>query len=186
MSLNLDGKKIIGLRKGETIRPVPGHEDRYSVTSHGRVYSHFYRNSHRTVELSQTTHPEGYKRVKFPMGYQGSHIKVHRLVAMAFHENPNNLPQVNHKDGNKGNNHYLNLEWTDNSGNQIHAFETGLQVSRKGESHGMHILTEMDVHKIRDLLKAGRYTQVEIGKMFGVSNHCIFDIKRGRSWDHIK
>lgn len=181
-----ENKQIIGLMSGEIIKAVPGHEGRYSVTSHGRVFSHFYRHDHRTVELSQMTHPEGYKRVKFPLGYPGSHIKVHRLVAMAFHPNPNNLPQVNHIDGNKGNNHYLNLEWTDNSGNQRHAFATGLQSERKGEAHNMHKLTDDDVRKIRQLLASGRHTQFDIGKMFGVSNFCISDIKRGKTWTHIK
>lgn len=181
-----ENKQIIGLMSGETIKAVPGHEGRYSVTSHGRVFSHFYRHDHRTVELCQMTHPEGYKQVKFPLGYPGSHIKVHRLVAMAFHPNPNNLPQVNHIDGNKGNNHYLNLEWTDNSGNQRHAFATGLQSERKGEAHNMHKLTDDDVRKIRQLLASSRHTQFDIGKMFGVSNFCISDIKRGKTWTHIK
>lgn len=185
MSLKIDDSKaIIGLMDGELIRPVPGYEGRYSVTSHGRVFSHWYRQNHRTVELSQTTHPEGYKRVKFPLGYPGSHIKVHRLVAMAFHPNPNNFDQVNHIDGNKGNNHYLNLEWTNNSGNQRHAFDTGLQNDRKGENHNMHKLTEVQVLEIRRLLKAG-YKRKALGEMFGVSMHCVFDIDRGRSWTHI-
>jgi len=184
MSINLDSKAIIGLMDGETIRPVPGHEGRYSVTSHGRVFSHQYRHSDRTVELSQTTHPEGYKRVKFPLGYAGSHIKVHRLVAMAFHPNPKELPQVNHIDGNKGNNHYLNLEWTDNSGNQRHAFDNGLQNDRRGEKHNMHKLKEEDVFQIRKMLDSDMTLQ-QIAGQFGVSKHCIFDIKRKRSWNHI-
>jgi len=184
--LKLQNKQVVGLLPGELIRPVPGYEGKYSVTSHGRVFSHFYRNNHRTVELSQTTHPEGYKRVKFPLGYPGSHIKVHRLVAMAFHPNPNQLPQVNHLDGNKGNNHYLNLEWTDNSGNQRHAFANGLQSERKGEAHNMHKLTEQNVLEIRRLLSLGKYTQAQIGKLFGVTNYCVHDIKQGRSWAHIK
>lgn len=183
---SLKDKPIIGLMDGETIRPVPGHEGLYSVTSHGRVFSHRYKMGDRTVELSQTTHPEGYKRVKFPLGYPGSHIKVHRLVAMAFHPNQNNLPQVNHLDGNKGNNHYLNLEWTDNSGNQRHAFDMGLQSDRKGEAHNMHKLTEKDVYEIRELLQKGDMTLKAIGDIFGVSMYCIHDIKRGRSWTHLK
>jgi hypothetical protein len=182
--INLNDKSIIGLIDGETIRPVPGPEGRYSVTSHGRVFSHWYRHAHRTVELSQTTHPEGYKRVKFPLGYVGSHIKVHRLVAMAFHPNPNNLPQVNHIDGDKGNNHYLNLEWTDNSGNQRHAFDNGLQNDRRGEKHNLHKLKEEQVFQIRLLVQQGLGLKA-IADMYGVSRHCVFDIKKGRSWTHI-
>lgn len=57
--------------------------------------------------------------------------KVHRLVALAFIENPNNKPQVNHKDGNKLNNHVDNLEWVTHQENQQHAWDTGLYESKR-------------------------------------------------------
>lgn len=52
---------------------------------------------------------------------------VHRCVASAFLDNPNNLPTINHKDGNKLNNHVDNLEWCTYSQNLIHAYATGLK-----------------------------------------------------------
>lgn len=57
----------------------------------------------------------------------GKQYRVHRLVAEAFIPNPNNLPCVNHKDGNKQNNSVDNLEWVTYSENTIHSFKTGLQ-----------------------------------------------------------
>lgn len=59
------------------------------------------------------------------------HKSVHRLVAETFIPNPNKLPQVNHKDGNKLNNHISNLEWCDSTHNNRHALATGLRTGRK-------------------------------------------------------
>lgn len=59
---------------------------------------------------------------------KGSTQYVHRLVAQTFIKNPDNLPEVNHIDGNRQNNSVGNLEWVSRSGNAQHAVDTGLRV----------------------------------------------------------
>jgi hypothetical protein len=75
----------------------------------------------------------GYVRIRFCVETLKTTHKVHRLVAKAFIENPNDLPQVNHKDGDKENNAVTNLEWCTNGENQIHAITNGLKIHHFGD-----------------------------------------------------
>lgn len=59
------------------------------------------------------------------------YVRIHRLVAKTFIDNPDNLPQVNHKDGNKLNNNVDNLEWVTNSDNTQHGYDHNLYHSKK-------------------------------------------------------
>lgn len=61
--------------------------------------------------------------------------RVNRIVAIAFIENPNNLPQVNHKDGNKQNNRVDNLEWCNCKYNINEAWRMGLREKRFGKDN---------------------------------------------------
>ena len=64
---------------------------------------------------------KGYEYIEITSNGKRTKLAVHRLVAIAFHKNPNNLPQVNHKDGNTINNRADNLEWVGASENQLHS-----------------------------------------------------------------
>ena len=97
----------------EVWKDIEGYEGLYQVSNLGNVKS-FPRHGTRTNQvffLSQSKDSKGYMRVWLSNGKVQKNFKVHRLVASAFVENPNNLPQVNHKDENKQNNSLLNLEW---------------------------------------------------------------------------
>jgi hypothetical protein len=76
--------------------------------------------------LKAQTDKKGYLRVRMTIEREKITIKVHREVAKAFIPNPNNLPQVNHKDGDKRNNRVENLEWCTNQENAHHAIANGL------------------------------------------------------------
>jgi hypothetical protein len=77
--------------------------------------------------LSPQKDKGGYLRVRLYVNKKKYTVKVHREVAKSFLPNENNLPQVNHIDGDKSNNTLQNLEWIDNSGNQKHAIFLGLK-----------------------------------------------------------
>lgn len=72
---------------------------------------------------------------------------VHRLVAQLFVPNTDDKPDVNHKDGNRANNHAANLEWVTKSENQLHAYRTGVR-SDVGEAHRMAKVTNRQAKAI--------------------------------------
>lgn len=90
----------------EIWKDIKGYGGDYQISNYGRVYS---VKSHKY--LSQTIVGKGYLRVHLWRDGIKKGELVHRLVAIHFLDNPNNLPQVNHKDENKENNCVDNLEW---------------------------------------------------------------------------
>ena len=97
----------------EIYKDIKGYEGKYQVSNLGNVKSLHYNNTNREKVMKPSI-KKGYLSVD--LGYRNPHL-VHRLVAEAFLENPNNLPCVNHKDENKDNNTETNLEWCSRSYN---------------------------------------------------------------------
>lgn len=104
---------------------------------------------------------------------------LHRLVGTAFIDNPDNLPMINHKDGNKLNPNVSNLEWCTAKHNNIHAIETGLRPI--GEDCTYSTLTNSQVHDICKKLENGEKV-TNIAKELGIHRGIIQNIKNGSSW----
>ena len=117
----------------EIWKDIEGYEGLYQVSNMGRVRSldHYtYRKFNFGVckemfykgkILKPIIDKDGYELVNFGRGNKQFMHKVHRLVAKAFIPKVEGKKQVNHKDGNKRNNRVENLEWCDNSENQLHS-----------------------------------------------------------------
>lgn len=93
----------------------------YTIDTEGNVYSKRKRKC-----LKQTINKYGYCKVTLQKDKYKKMYSVHRLVAEAFIPNYNKLPQVNHIDGDKQNNHVANLEWCTAKHNMNEAVRTGL------------------------------------------------------------
>lgn len=135
---------------------------------------------------------KGYLRVGLMIDGDLVTLKVHRIVCECFHENPLNLPQVNHKDGNKQNNNEVNLEWSTASANVQHAFDTGLTVNiygkvadtsnfARGTKNSQSKLDEAKVKEARELRASGKSYQ-SIADKFGVNKKTMIHAITGITW----
>ncbi|EJG0117201.1 NUMOD4 domain-containing protein [Staphylococcus pseudintermedius] len=148
----------------EVWKDVVGYEEYYQVSNEGRVRSlDRYTNNgngcfvRKGRVLKQGVNRTGYNFVMLTNANgEAKNCKVHRLVAITFIENPFNKKTVNHKDGNKTNNHIDNLEWATYSENMQHAIDTGLKPKYLNGQEGKKVakLTlENDIVEIYNSLK---------------------------------
>ena len=143
----------------ENWRNVIGYEGIYQISDFGNVRriayfdnaSIVHHGNMLFVNMKPTKSKFGYLRIKLMYHGKPSIKLIHRLVASAFIYNVNNKPCINHIDGNKENNHVLNLEWCSYSENGLHANKIGLRnmKNKKGsKSVGMFDLITGEILKI--------------------------------------
>lgn len=99
-------------------KPIKDFEQ-YSITTTGKIISYKYKKPHILKTWYQKS---GYENVCLCKNNRTRHFLIHRLVAEAFLENPDNKPEVHHKDGNPKNNNVENLEWCTRKENLKHSY----------------------------------------------------------------
>ena len=186
---------------GEVWKDILGWEGLYSVSSLGRVK----REERSVIRCNQydafsMTYPvkilkanndsKGYPQVtlsaqNFSFMKKKSVARVHRLVAQAFHVNPENKPQVNHINAERQDARVENLEWCTASENQQHSYKENGREALKGVDSGMSRYSEGVVLAVYCLAVIGRYSQEEIGRMYGMPQITVSNIKTKKTWRHI-
>lgn len=145
----------MGTNVKEIWEDIAGFENHYQVSNYGRVKSLTRKTKHWRGGL-RSLKGKIIKIIKIRKGYCYVSLKtntntkiVHRLVAEAFIDNPENKPCVNHKDGDKWNNHVSNLEWVTYSENEKHSYKV---LGKKPNLNGLG-KTPHNAKKIRQYLK---------------------------------
>jgi hypothetical protein len=128
--------------QNEVWKDVIGYEGLYQISNFGRVKSFpKWMGSYYSKEkiLTPKVDKDGYENVGLcHPNNKRKYLRINRLVASAFIENPNNLPQVNHNDGNKKNNFADNLEWASAQENVQHAWDIGLKEKARTKASEFH------------------------------------------------
>ena len=154
---------------------IKGYED-YYITKSGKIFSTL---TNKELKFDKSCH--GYCKVKLMDRRLGRFInlQVHRIVATQFIPNPNNLPEVNHKDGNKSNNSVYNLEWCTAEYNRRHAKEANLYKVEEDSPRAK--LTKQQVIQIYKDWETCK-NKSTLAKKYNVSNALIGEIVRGVRW----
>ena len=172
----------------ETWKPIIGYEGFYEVSNQGKIKSVSrqvrMKNGHtRTIHeriMRQQTQKNGYKTVTLSKnGVVARRISVHRLVALAFIPNPNDLPEVNHINEDKTDNRASNLEWCDRRYNNLY----GSAKLRAIITQGKPVLQLKDGKIVNAWPSAGMAAAFTDATQGGISSCCRGEIKTSGGYE---
>jgi len=163
--------------EGEIWKNIEGFNELYQVSTFGRL------KSIRNNIIMKQRNRGGYRCSKISLKGLAAHKSTHIYLAESFIENPENKSQVNHKDGDKENNHISNLEWNTPSENAIHAYENGLSFSKKGEDCYISKFTNKEVEYI--YTNPENLTMIQLAEKFNRDKRIIHSIWERKCWKSI-
>jgi hypothetical protein len=160
-------------------KDIAGYNGFYQISSFGRVKSFKYDKANGRI-LKYRKNKLGYLQISISKNKKSKTFLIHRLVGIAFIPNPENKPEINHKDNDRSNNKQSNLEWNTAKQNAEHKVKQGRCNIPKGEKCTSSKLSEKQVEEIKSY--KGNLSQKELGKLYGVSQANISSIVTNKSW----
>lgn len=177
----------------EEWRDVVGYESSYEVSSYGKIKSIERRCASKNGKTRKV--PERIMKPKIDRyGYSAIHLSkngerrdftIHRLVALAFIPNPENLPQVNHKDGDKLDNRVDSLEWCSAQYNVQHSFDNGLQKVPCGTDRPFFKMSDEKVREVRKRYATEGISLVKLAKDYDICPQTLHSIILLKTWKHV-
>lgn len=166
---------------------IPDDINRFEISTYGRL-----KNVKTQYIYNPSVLSSGYYSVRTTLGKRNNklHILIHKAVAYTFLKNPNNLPEVNHKDGNKLNNCVENLEWCTSHENQQHKYDIGLFDKKLISYENNHNakLTFENVKYIREnyVPYSREFGSRAMSRKFNVDKTTILSVLNNRTWTEDK
>ena len=149
--------QIINDMESEVWKPVVGYEGLYEVSNIGRVRSINFHKSGKAKVMRPSLNTWGYLIVDLRKNNKRHSYAVHRLVALAFIPNPDNLPEINHKNEIKYDNTVDNLEWCTRKYN----INYGTAIKRRSKPIVQFDNNGNVVGKFKSIREASRYCQID-------------------------
>ena len=150
----------------EIWKPIKGFEGEYEISNFGQV-----KSLKTNIILHQYKYRGGYLEVHLSQHSKKFHKKIHRLVAEAFIPNPNNYLEVNHKDENKENNRFDNLEWCTHQYNNTY---NGKHIKGGSKTRKPVSQFDLDSNFIKEYV-----SQTEASKQTGITQGTISNCALG-------
>ena len=161
----------------EIWKEIKDFEGRYMISNYGNVKS-LTRNGTLGGAI-KIVEKHNYLRVRLWKNKVVKTLFVHRLVAQAFIPNPLSKQQINHKDGNKKNNHVDNLEWCSASENMEHAYKNGLRKTRKV----LQIKDGKVINTFLNIYRASKETGIQYSSIYWCANG-VLGSAGGYNWKY--
>jgi len=167
----------------EIWKDIIGFDTFYQVSNLGHVRSILVRRGSQARRLKPTgtgRRHSGYLAVTLSKNNKSVKLTVHRLVGTAFIPNPDNLPQINHKNGKKSDNRVTNLEWCSNSQNLLHAYRVlGRRSPDQSGDNNANCRRSNEVDKLMRKAHRRGETAASIGRRVGISYDYAWQICAG-------
>lgn len=157
----------------EEWKDIKGYEGLYQISNLGRVKSLNYNKTKQEKILKAGYSKEGYAFVNLCKKGKNLHITVHKLVATAFIENPNNYTEINHKDENRSNNNVKNLEWC----SHLYNMNYGTGIERRSQKRKIPV-NQYD--KLNNFIKKWA-SAIDVQNSIGINQSAIIACCKGKN-----